>query len=156
VVAVSLGFSGPRGVCCSPDGKILYISDVGSCLIRSVDISSREVTTLIKTKAPGAGSYLERKNVPGEPRFLTLNQAGDVLYITVAKGFLMKLNLKPSSTLHDLKQAGLHADWLNDKCWSLVAEYSTHCKSQPCSDCCEVTFSLPRRCRSHRNREVVG
>ena len=54
-VGADARFAGPQYVALSSDDKTLYVSDLGNKLIRSVDISSRAVTTLAGGSLAGDG-----------------------------------------------------------------------------------------------------
>ncbi len=102
-------FNYPQGITMNPAGTTLYIADTNNQTIRSVDIASGTVTTL-------AGSAGVSGSIDGTgssarffyPQGMTMNPAGDTLYIVDINNQTVRTLYVPSGTTSTLAgSAGL-------------------------------------------------
>jgi DNA-binding beta-propeller fold protein YncE len=87
-------FNHPQGVTLSADGKILYVADTENHLIRQVDLTRKQVTTIA-----GTGEQSLRFNEAGLPRKISLNSPWD---LRLVQNYLF------------IAMAGFHQIWLLD------------------------------------------
>lgn len=83
--AESAEFFSPRGLTVDPEGTTLYVADSGNHLVRTVDLPSGQVVTLVGTGEPGEPiiAPLDGPNVSlHTPWDIALD--GDTLYVSVA------------------------------------------------------------------------
>ena len=86
------GFAQPRGLAISPDGKTLYIGDSGNNMIRKMDLTTLQVTTLAGQGAlvPGHADGVGTQATFLEPRGLAISTDGQILYIADTRNHLIR------------------------------------------------------------------
>lgn len=86
------GFAQPRGLAISPDGKTLYIGDSGNNMIRKMDLTTLQVTTLAGQGAlvPGHADGVGTQATFLEPRGLAVSPDGQILYIADTRNHLIR------------------------------------------------------------------